>query len=281
MNICLICQANLQLLRNVYNYRLVECTNCGVIQLVDSEVNQVEFISNTRLRNDQWRNANPQMGCDYYSFPEYMEKYQPIFHHFFNQRLQRLRSYGMQTDGGILDAGCGFGFFVKHCIDSGIRAAGIDIEPNCVEYAKNHLKLINIHHGTIEDFNQNGQKYNAIVSCDVLEHCLDPMAFMEACKKLLLPKGLLYVQVPNVIGIRVPYGYSLGLPYHIWHYNPKSLKYLFRVNGFKILNYWTGTSGVISQREKKQGNFLFRLKTTIASIFKIGVRLQMMGRYQE
>ncbi|HJO62794.1 MAG TPA: methyltransferase domain-containing protein [Desulfobacterales bacterium] len=281
MNICLICQANLQLLRNVYNYRLVECTNCGVIQLVDSEVNQVEFIRNTRLRNDQWRNENPQMGCDYYSFPEYMEKYQPIFHHFFNQRLQRLRSYGMQTDGGILDAGCGFGFFVKHCIDSGIRAAGIDIEPNCVEYAKNHLKLINIHHGTIEDFNQNGQKYNAIVSCDVLEHCLDPMAFMEACKKLLLPKGLLYVQVPNVIGIRVPYGYSLGLPYHIWHYNPKSLKYLFRVNGFKILNYWTGTSGVISQREKKQGNFLFRLKTTIASIFKIGVRLQMMGRYQE
>ena len=85
MNICLICQANLQLLRNVYNYRLVECTNCGVIQLVDSEVNQVEFIRNTRLRNDQWRNENPQMGCDYYSFPEYMEKYQPIFHHFFNQ----------------------------------------------------------------------------------------------------------------------------------------------------------------------------------------------------
>ncbi len=281
MDRCLICQGKLKPFRNVRDDLLVECIDCRIIKLVGHNVDQTSFISDTHLRHNQSKIKTNDNGCDYYSFPEYMEKYQPIFHHFFNQRLQRLRSYGMQTDGGILDAGCGFGFFVKHCIDSGIRAAGIDIEPNCVEYAKNHLKLINIHHGTIEDFNQNGQKYNAIVSCDVLEHCLDPMAFMEACKKLLLPKGLLYVQVPNVIGIRVPYGYSLGLPYHIWHYNPKSLKYLFRVNGFKILNYWTGTSGVISQREKKQGNFLFRLKTTIASIFKIGVRLQMMGRYQE
>jgi len=278
MNPCLICQGELKHFRTINTYKLTECTGCGIIGLINPQADQDQFIKNTRNQSDPSKTIETSTGYDYFSFPEYVEKYQPIFDFFFRQRLNRLAVHGIKSGADILDAGCGYGFFVKHLSDHGFEADGIDIEPNCVEYAKNTLSLKNIYHSSLEQFNKADKKYNAIVSCDVLEHCKNPMAFIESCKGLLKKDGLLYLQVPNVIGFRIPYGYSLGLPYHIWHYNPKSLKRLLEINGFEVLDYWTGTSGVINREEKKTMNLFFRFKIAMASFFKIGIRLQMVAR---
>ena len=137
MNPCLICQGAFKPFKTIINYELEECTGCGIIKLVNSQADQLQFIENTRP--DQSENKNHTAGYDYFSFPEYVEKYQPIFDFFFRQRLNRLAAHGIKSGANILDAGCGYGFFVKHLSDHGFEADGIDIEPNCVEYAKTTL----------------------------------------------------------------------------------------------------------------------------------------------
>jgi len=281
MNPCLICQGSLKPFRTTAGYELIECTGCGIIRLTNALADQTQFIEKTHNSKDPAEAEGTDAGYDYFSFPEYVEKYQTTFDYFFRQRCNRLKSHGVKTGAAILDAGCGYGFFVKFLSGQGYAAAGIDIEPNCTDFAKTTLNLEDIHYGTLEQFDTAGNKFDAIVSCDVLEHCPDPTAFMASCRALLKSDGLLYLQVPNVIGFRIPYGYSLGLPYHIWHYNPKSLKTLLETNGFEVLEYWTGTSGVINQKEKSPRNFFFRLKIAIASFFKIGIRLQMVARYRK
>src|SRR5690606_29812299 len=88
------------------------------------------------------------------------------------------------------------------------------------------------------------KRFSVITICDVLEHVKDPMAVLKKCHQLLMPNGVIYVQVPCVLGLRYPFRANLGLPHHLWQFAPKTLARLIKSSQFSSVKYWTGVQGI-------------------------------------
>lgn len=100
--------------------------------------------------------------------------------------------------GRLLDVGCGLGLFVKHAVDQGWHAAGL--EPS--EWAASEgsrLYGITIHHAELSHAPIEPGSLDVVHYNHVMEHVLDPVAEMAAARKLLRPGGILAVEVPQEI----------------------------------------------------------------------------------
>ncbi|MDD2545132.1 MAG: methyltransferase domain-containing protein [Burkholderiaceae bacterium] len=100
----------------------------------------------------------------------------------------------------LLDLGCGsgaLGAFLKNtrqCI-----ADGVTWSPAEAEHARCHYRRVEI--ADLEQVDLPalfaGQRYDAIVCADVLEHLRQPEKILAACRTLLAPRGQLLISVPN------------------------------------------------------------------------------------
>jgi SAM-dependent methyltransferase len=128
----------------------------------------------------------------------------------------------------------------------------------------------------IESF-QPDEKYDCIVMCDVLEHVLSPGQVLQHCYSLLNPGGIIYIQVPNLVGFKLPFNHSWGLPHHIWQFGKGSLRRLLEQKHFQVVGIHTGVLGIIGVYERGGPHAWHRLLWKTAHIFKIGNRLQMVA----
>ena len=115
---------------------------------------------------------------------------------------------------------------------------------------------------------------------DVLEHFESPDEMLKKAYDMLNPGGHLYVQVPNVLGAKLPYGHGLGLPYHLWQFDPQSLKRLLSKR-YEVLAHWTGVQGVIGEYEKGGPSLYKRIIWQLAKVTGRGNRLQMIAKRSE
>lgn len=102
----------------------------------------------------------------------------------------------------VLEIGCGHGGLVALLQLAGFRAAGVEVSPWVVDYAKQSFG-IEVMLGPVENLPLEPSSQDAIVMMDVVEHLPDPAATIARCASLLKPSGLLLVQMP-----RVPQGQS-------------------------------------------------------------------------
>lgn len=78
----------------------------------------------------------------------------------------------------IADVGCGEGLIMSRL--RGCKVVGCEIDPWAVKLGL--AKKNNIRKGSIEVF--AGLKFDAVLICDVLEHCKDPIAMLAAAREL-------------------------------------------------------------------------------------------------
>jgi SAM-dependent methyltransferase len=265
-NSCCICKLdNSKSFRVMDPYRIVMCKNCGLVYLQEYPDTLFNFIEDSKvgLNND----------VEFWSFPNLYNKHKVVFDNFFNQRISRIKKYSAQENLTYLDIGVGFGLWAKYLEDHGYSGYGFDVSPPAIQ----HCKELNIDSeiNSIENF-ESDKKYSLVCMFDVLEHLEDPKKMLEKIKRHMHPDSLLYIQVPNVLGFRFPYNHSLGLPYHLWQFNPKTLKKLLNKSGFEVLNYWTGIQGVIGHYEKGGPSLLTKLCWNLANKFKVGNRIQII-----
>lgn len=102
------------------------------------------------------------------------------------------------------------------------------------------------------------------------------MEVLRKCYDLLIPGGLLYIQVPNVVGFKIPYGDSLGLPHHLWQFDNRTLQQMIANTGFKSVGFWTGVQGVIKYYQQGGPSLLRQLLWNFARWSKRGNRLQLL-----
>jgi SAM-dependent methyltransferase len=212
---------------------------------------------------------------EFWSLPRYFARHERIFQSFFEERLARIHGF-VPEPGEWLDIGCGYGFWLRFLKERGIAASGLDSSPEAARFTREHSGLV-AEEVRFEDF-ESDRRYSVISACDVFEHFVRPDLMLEKCHRILEPGGLLYIQVPNVLGMRLPSGHGLGLPYHLWQFNPKSLAGLLSRNGFRPLQYWTGVQGVIGAYESGGPSLAVRAKWQLARALKIGNRLQVIAR---
>ncbi|MGH9788367.1 MAG: methyltransferase domain-containing protein [Candidatus Acidiferrales bacterium] len=165
----------------------------------------------------------------------------------FGRQLDRLEALLGRT-GGVLDAGCGGGAFLRAAQGRGWEAAGTDIELE----ASARNSGARLWAGTLGSIDFGGERFDALRFHHVLEHTPNPLAELERARSLLKPQGVLYLSVPNLAGLSPrlkswqsrlrlkarPWRHYAALHHH-WFFTPATLRRVVERAGFSLARWET------------------------------------------
>ncbi len=152
------------------------------------------------------------------------------------------------TGDSMLDIGCGVGTLTYALAPKFRVAVGIDGSDIKIAKAQkyNSSPAISYIHTLFEDYTPTN-RFDFIVSTNVLEHVDDAVAFLKRIKKWLSRDGQLVITVPNALGLHKRIGKAMGLtpdPYalseadiqkgHKRIYDSERLKNDFTSAGYRV-----------------------------------------------
>ena len=102
----------------------------------------------------------------------------------------------------LLDIGCGGGLLCEPMARLGATVTGVDALENTLKTAKTHAQQsgldIDYQHGTIEQMVEAGTKpFDAVLNMEVIEHVVDPAAFMADCGAMVREGGMMFCSTIN------------------------------------------------------------------------------------
>lgn len=231
MTICHICNDNsskrfLAKVNLIFGteYNLVECSNCGVIYF-----DPMPTVSELSIF----------YSGSYYNFDKSREEGKGMA---FAQRLKRWKK-----NGKFLDVGCATGFFINGIKkNSNWEVYGTDFGESAVRFARDQLGL-NVVQGDLADAHFPGEFFDYVHVNNVLEHVLNPISLLEECRRIVKPKGIFFLSVPNGFNDsldlidfwkveKLPARSKSG---HIFFFPARTLLMLFRQTGFEVVTQKT------------------------------------------
>lgn len=140
--------------------------------------------------------------------------------------------------GSLLDVGAATGFFLRISANRGWTASGLEISPYAVKRANDGgLAVIQ---GSLETAPWQGPMFDVITMLDVIEHVVDPRAFLDRASSLLKPGGVIAINTPdagsvwaNVFG---KHWHAIAPPEHLGYFNRVNLKKFLRDVGFETIH---------------------------------------------
>ena len=123
----------------------------------------------------------------------------------------------------ILDIGCGGGLLSEPMARLGAEVVGADAAARNIPVAQLHAKQsglsIDYRHTTAEDLAAAGERFDAVLNMEVVEHVADPLTYLTACQQLLKPGGLMICSTIN----RNPKSYVMAIigAEHVMRWLPK------------------------------------------------------------
>lgn len=101
----------------------------------------------------------------------------------------------------LLDVGCGGGLLTEPLARLGARATGLDPAPTNVRVARLHAERAGVEvtylQETVEAVVARGERFDVVISMEVVEHVPDPAAFVRSCAAAVAPGGLLFMATLN------------------------------------------------------------------------------------
>jgi SAM-dependent methyltransferase len=158
--------------------------------------------------------------------------------------------------GRLLDVGCGYGLLLDEARQRGYEAEGVELSLDAVAHARRlglHVRDTALEDAAREDA-KHGERYDAVLAIDVLEHLDDPVAGLERLSALLAPGGALLVTSPDptCLAARVagPRWWCYE-PAHVCLIPRATLREMVRVQGLELvedvtavqsftIGYWLG-----------------------------------------
>ncbi len=193
----------------------------------------------------------------YYSddkqFNNYQKNYSEAEKSFFSNRVKRKvalleKHFGTDLKSkSILDVGCGEGWILNYFHEEGINVQGLEFSRMAASQVNPHVAEL-VQEGdvfeNIENLASKGDRFDVIILDNVLEHVIDPEYFVNAFKKILNPKGVLIVEVPNDFSVlqkhlmdtgRIDREFWVAYPDHLSYFNFEGLKALFEQNDWSTI----------------------------------------------
>ena len=164
---------------------------------------------------------------------------------YFVDKLDIFNKFFALSQRKILDIGCGTGEFLEFMKESGWKVVGI--EPSKEAFKKAKEKRITVYNLSLDKFisqeNKKRKKFNVVILDNVLEHVLAPQEVIMNLKKILKPRGIIYIRVPNDFNRLQSLAsqkvdkkkWWVITPDHINYFNFQSLEKLLKFYGFEIL----------------------------------------------
>lgn len=97
----------------------------------------------------------------------------------------------------ILEIGCGYGYLSYSLKQMGFNIKAIDIAESAISFAKKNYGDYYIQADIKDYLISTKEKYDLIISTEVIEHLNDPNGFLEDCKKLLNNRGTILLTTPD------------------------------------------------------------------------------------
>ncbi len=139
----------------------------------------------------------------------------------------------------ILDFGCLDGTKLAFWYQRGWQIAGIDINEKAIAVAKRQFPEEQFWCGDLTKLKIDS-KFDYIRADNVLEHVLDPVAYMKILFSLLKPGGKLRIFVPNYNALSVKilnrYSYVYWMPFHLNLFSKQTLNFALRKAGFQSVS---------------------------------------------
>jgi len=111
----------------------------------------------------------------------------------------------------LLDIGCGGGLVAEPLARLGFAVTGVDAAAEGIEIASAHAKAhglaIDYRVGTAEALFEAGKQFDAVTALEIVEHVVDPAAFLGTIGGLVRPGGAVVLSTLN----RTPRSWALGI----------------------------------------------------------------------
>jgi 2-polyprenyl-3-methyl-5-hydroxy-6-metoxy-1,4-benzoquinol methylase len=134
---------------------------------------------------------------------------------------ERVTSHG--TAGGrLLEVGVGSGSLLSFMASRGFAVEGCDMAREVCKHVE-VTRGYRMHCGQLQSI-EGDQSFDVIVMNHVVEHVSDPVGLLTDAARLLKPRGILHIAVPNVGSWEARLsGWTSYQPYHLVYFNPVSL----------------------------------------------------------
>jgi SAM-dependent methyltransferase len=142
-------------------------------------------------------------------------------------RLDEIEQFSRK--GSLLEVGFGSGAVLVLAKQRGWQVVGLGIEHGCVDQI--NAKGIQAHKSSILDYGGGIGTFDVVAMYSVIEHALDPIAYLNAAYRLLKPGGLLVLRLPDTEAE----GPIASLIAHVYHFDAHTIMVLLRRCSFEIL----------------------------------------------
>ncbi|MFN3891001.1 MAG: methyltransferase domain-containing protein [Beijerinckiaceae bacterium] len=143
------------------------------------------------------------------------------------QRVARFWSnwgHVIRNHARVLDIGAGSGEFLFFAQSLGHDARGVEPNVGYAAWCRDELGLA-VRTASIEDLETSAETYDFIRLNHVLEHLRDPVEALERAAERLSPDGVLYVEVPDILGYAANKSHGRIFHYgHISNFSPWTLR---------------------------------------------------------
>lgn len=190
------------------------CRVCEASSISDTGIETALAPANVRsLGNAQFRvwrcpscrsiHAGDQVDLEsaYRAYPFHKMKLDWVLSLAYRRLTQRLSQAGLKQGQTVLDFGCGGGSLTQYLREKGYRAVGYDA-----------------YSPRFSDPAPLEERYDLVISQDVIEHVEDPITTIARLEALCRPGGLVAIGTPNAAAIDLDeaekYVHSLHQPYH-------------------------------------------------------------------
>ena len=138
--------------------------------------------------------------------------------------------------GRRLEVGCATGTFLDSMRAGGWAVTGIERSENAAAVARS--KGLNVLTTPIESAPLEAESFDLIVAWMALEHFHQPVEALRRLRGWVTGDGWLAASVPDAsaLGRRI-FGeswYALGLPVHLFHFTPATLRKVLQASGWKL-----------------------------------------------
>jgi 2-polyprenyl-3-methyl-5-hydroxy-6-metoxy-1,4-benzoquinol methylase len=150
-----------------------------------------------------------------------------------------------QGKGRLLDIGCNEGRGLGFYCQNGFEAEGLEINERAAAVARERGFMV--HTIPLDQFKPSGL-FDVIVLSNVLEHAPNPLWMLKNVHRLLQANGQVWISCPNADSL---WRHRLGrhwinwhVPFHLWHFSPKSLGAMLTLAQFQIDEMQTFTPAI-------------------------------------
>lgn len=234
---------------------LETCPVCGSSDFISYLESQDFFLSKetfqiVECKNCQFKFTNPRpLESDiskYYESIEYISHsndsqisfskiYSLVRNYTIHLKIKLIKKYF--KSGNVLDIGSGTGEFLNHLRKFGFTTKGIEANQKARDFSITRHKLDVSDIGEYNFISSNS--FDVITLWHVLEHIYNLQQQIFEIKRLLKNDGVLILALPNIKSYDAQhyskYWAALDLPRHLSHFEKSTLDYLFKENGFELV----------------------------------------------